>query len=232
MKPVILIAGAPAYDRLFVSPSVLLNATYSVAFSTAGALPLLAADLDAAQEYAEAAQALVLTGTAMFAPTMDLYPKLLQEEDPKRNAFDEAVYFAFKKAKKPILGICLGHQVINKYEGGEIISNFKFQDGVEHMLVPHSVKATKGSILERLFGNEFIVNSRHNDRVGKLAKSLTATAFSPDGVVEALEHNELPIYSVQWHPERTRGDYPEPANGEDMSPLFEWFVKLCTQLRR
>ncbi|MDR1589301.1 MAG: gamma-glutamyl-gamma-aminobutyrate hydrolase family protein [Oscillospiraceae bacterium] len=232
-KPFILLAGAPAYDRMYRAPAVLLNKTYSGAVAAAGGVPVLAhGDARFAGAYLEAADALLLTGTAFFAPERESLPKLLAEEEPARDAFDKAVYRVFKAARKPILGICLGHQMINVYEGGDVIKDFKLTDGVEHMLYPHTVEAERDGFLHELFGGTFTVNSRHNDRIGALARTMRAAALSPDGVIEAAEHGELPIYTVQWHPERTTGGSPEPYDGADMSPLFKWFVGLARRERR
>jgi len=226
----VLIAGAPAYDRHYREPAILLNKTYSAAITAGGALPLIALGNAAlAAEYAAVADALLLTGTASFAPVAGLLPKLKAEEEPVRDEFDRAVYFAFKAANKPILGICLGLQMINVFEGGTLKRNFKLRGGQnagEHMITTHPVITVPLSVLWALFGPEFDVNSRHNDRIDILADTLVGTAFSPDGVIEAVEHREKPIYGVQWHPERQRGDNPEPASrGSNMTPLFEWFVK-------
>jgi putative glutamine amidotransferase len=95
------------------------------------------------------------------------------------------------------------------------------------MLSSHTVETTEGSLLHRLFGKNFVINSRHNDRIGELASTLRATAYSPDGVIEAVEHVSLPVYAVQWHPERMRGDIPDPPAGQNMDPLFNWFVQFC-----
>jgi putative glutamine amidotransferase len=228
-QPRILLAGAPAYDRLRQEPSILINHTYVAALTQAGGAPLLAFPLiERAHTYAAKADALVLTGTSMFAPSFDLLPRLFAEEEPLRNRFDEAIYAAFRQAGKPILGICLGHQVINRYEGGSLIHDFKLQDGVEHMGTAHIVKVEPGTVLYQLFGEKLRVNSRHNNRVDQIAPTLRSTAVSPDGVVEALEHRELPILTVQWHPERSRGDQPEPFDATDPTPLFRHFIQRAT----
>jgi putative glutamine amidotransferase len=227
--PRILLAGAPAYDRLKLEPSVLINHTYVAALTQVGGLPLLAFPLiEQADAYAAATDALLLTGSAMFAPKQELFLQLLAEEDPLRNHFDEAIYAAFKRAGKPILGICLGHQMINCYEGGDLKYDFRLQDGVEHMGTAHTVSVEQGSILYQLFGKELRVNSRHNNRVDQIAPTLRPTAFSPDGVIEALEHRQLPIFAVQWHPERSRGDQPEPFDATDSTVLFRYFIELAT----
>jgi putative glutamine amidotransferase len=226
--PRILIAGAPAYDQLRLEPSVLISHDCAAAITQVGGIALLAFPLiDRADAYAAVADALVLTGTSMFTPTPDLLPQLLAEEEPVRNRFDEAIYAAFRRVGKPVLGICLGHQMINRYEGGSLKHDFKLQDGVEHMGTAHTVSVKPGSVLHQLFGEELCVNSRHNDRVDQVAPTLDPVAFSPDGVVEALEHSYLPIISVQWHPELSRGDLPEPYDATDPAPLFRHFVELA-----
>jgi putative glutamine amidotransferase len=204
-----------------------LNKTYPVAVAGAGGIPLLPEDIDAVEDYARLGDGLILTGTFSYTPDTEKRNRVETVELPKREAFDEAIYRAFRTLQKPVLGICLGHQMINKYEGGTVIQNFKFTDGVEHMLSSHPVYTETDSLLRRLFGEQFLINSRHNDRIGELSPALRVTARSPDGVIEAVEHKSLPVYAVQWHPERMRGDIPDPPGGQNMDPLFDWFVRRC-----
>jgi putative glutamine amidotransferase len=227
-KPTVLIAGAAAYDRFSYSPAVMVNKTYTTAFTHAGAVPLLAlGNPRDAKDYAMACDGLVLTGSAKFAPLKELYEKLQKQEEPLRDQFDEAIYWAFCNAEKPVFGICLGLQMINCYEGGTVLDNFRFRDGIEHMFHAHTVSVEKGCILQSLFGKTFKVNSRHFDKIEELAPTLKATTFSPDGVIEAIEHRTLPVFATQWHPERQRGENSEPQLAPDMTPLLEWFVDLC-----
>ncbi|MDR3341923.1 MAG: gamma-glutamyl-gamma-aminobutyrate hydrolase family protein [Treponema sp.] len=225
-KPVILVCGGPAFDRQFMDSAWVVNKSYTTAVASAGGIPLLPADSNRADGYAEIGDGLILTGFNSFSPdpTPPWFRRIKAEEIPKRNAFDAALYQAFKGLGKPILGICLGHHVINEQEGGTTVENFKCTEGVEHMWIQHPVQTTPGSMVHRLFGARFVINSRHNNRIGVLASSLRVTAVSPDGVIEAIEHQRLPVYGVQWHPERMRGDIPDPPEGVDMSPLFAWFI--------
>lgn len=224
MKPVILINGGLAYDRQFHSESFTLNKTYTAAISAAGGLPLMPLDWDALKDYAAIADGLVLSGSQGFSPD----PSLLRgNEHPVRDQMDQKLIAAFVAAKKPILGICLGLQQLNVFFGGDLHPNFKLEYGVEHSMTKHTVTASEGSQLHRLFGKEFYVNSRHNVKIRHLAPGLEVTALSPDGVIEGICHPTLPIAAFQWHPERIRGDFPEPPEGPAMDPLFREFVSLC-----
>ena len=46
-----------------------------------------------------------------------------------------------------------------------------------------------------------------------------------EGIIEAVEHESLPILGVQWHPERMIGD--EQTDLTDMLPLLRHFISLC-----
>ncbi len=68
--------------------------------------------------------------------------------------------------------------------------------------------------------NTIPVNSFHHQAVKDLAPEFVATAFSPDGIVEAMEHPEYSIFSVQWHPEPMA-----VAGNEMMLNLFRYHVR-------
>ena len=72
------------------------------------------------------------------------------------------------------------------------------------------------STLAGIYGESRQVNSLHHQTVDVVGAGLTVTATADDGGVEGLEHNELPIVAVQWHPEML------PARRTD--PLFTWLV--------
>lgn len=225
-KPIILLTGGQAYDCQFRSRSTMLNHTYLAAVVAAGGIPLLMTDPELAEEYAALADGLICTGTQAVAPD----PGLLCDEDHQwRNKREHRMIRAFLQAGKPILGICLGMQQINVVLGGELEKNFRFTLGVEHNRTTHPVFTAEGSLLRRLFGESFEVNSFHTVRVSKLAEDLKVTALSPDGVIEAYEHKSHPLWAFQFHPERMRGDFPDPPTGPDMTPVFTHFVARCAE---
>jgi gamma-glutamyl-gamma-aminobutyrate hydrolase PuuD len=50
--------------------------------------------------------------------------------------------------------------------------------------------------------------------------------LSGDGIIEAVRHVSLPIYAVQWHPERMVRKFAS-AFCDNAAPLFSWFADLC-----
>ena len=51
-----------------------------------------------------------------------------------------------------------------------------------------------------------LVNSAHHQGVGIPGRGIRYVQYAPDGVVEGLQHEFLPVYGVQWHPERLERD--------------------------
>lgn len=103
----------------------------------------------------------------------------------------------FVKAGKPVFGICRGEQLLNVYFGGTLKQHINgHSNGVYH-----STKATAGSIVQSACGSSFRVYSSHHQAVKKLGTGLRATQKASDGTIEAIEHETLPVFAVQWHPE-------------------------------
>lgn len=123
--------------------------------------------------------------------------------NPDTAGISMAVIQEFYKTKK-ILGICLGHQCIAKFFGANIV---KSQN-------PTHGKTSKIFVCEnsKLFKNlpkNFDVTRYHSLEVEKssMPPSLKITAETQDGTIMALEHNTLPIYGVQFHPEAILTQY-------------------------
>ena len=227
MKPIICIAPAPAVEPMFFNDGWMVNKKYFLGVSAGGGVPVMATDIELAEEYARLCDGLVLTGSAMYMPSPEYAAQAKVIEKQKRDPQDAQLFYAFQKAGKPVLGICRGQQNINVFLGGTLAKKFKLTDGVEHLMRKHEMVAQPGSLICELFGETFITNSRHNNRIDQLADGLKVTARSHDGVIEAIEHESEPIYAVQWHPERMRGDLPDPFDGPDTTILFQKFSEIC-----
>ncbi len=227
MKPIICIAPAPAVEPMFFNDGWMVNKKYFLGVSAGGGVPVMATDIELAEEYARLCDGLVLTGSAMYMPSPEYAAQAKVIEKQKRDPQDAQLFYAFQKAGKPVLGICRGQQNINVFLGGTLAKKFKLTDGVEHLMRKHEIVAQPGSLICELFGETFITNRRHNNRIDQLADGLKVTARSHDGVIEAIEHESEPIYAVQWHPERMRGDLPDPFDGPDTTILFQKFSEIC-----
>ena len=79
------------------------------------------------------------------------------------------------------------------------------QKDLHHMdrALRHPVRAEADSVLGRLYGTDFHVNSTHHQAVRNLGEGLRPTAWSPEGLVEAYEHTSGLIWGTQFHPEKS-----------------------------
>lgn len=232
MNPVILLSGGTS-AAANGTPSWALNQNYADNIRRVGGIPLLAVNNDCAEEYADLADGLLLSGGKDVDPA--LYGEKLKYDfvitDPLRDDLEWKLIKAFVDRKKPIFGICRGVQVLNAYFGGTLYQDIPDELGGGHARgVCHPVTLKKDSILGRLFGESLEINSYHHQALKDLGKDLTATAWSDANghtIVEAVEHVSLPIWAVQWHPERMTGPATNPENCVDSLPVFQYFMDQC-----
>ena len=151
------------------------------------------------------------------------------EPDRELDKAQRDILDAFVKAKKPILGICRGMQLINIYFGGSLHQDLVTRDihtrknGNDSI---HSVKSVEeGNLFEKFYGKTFNINSAHHQGTKKLGKGLKEVLRSEDGVCEAVIHEELPIIATQFHPERMsyKQRRDDAVVGEE---IFEYFKSL------
>ena len=72
-----------------------------------------------------------------------------------------------------------------------------------------------------MYKRQAYVNSFHHQAIKDLAPHFKVVAKAPDGIIEAIEHESLPIYAVQFHPEALSHKYGE------MQDIFNVFIKKC-----
>lgn len=150
--------------------------------------------------------------------------------DHHRDRAELALFQAFFQAGKPILGICRGMQVINVALGGDLIQDLPpvslpFHGRAGHDLV-HPLRAEQDSLLYRLYGPVFLVNSTHHQAVDCLGNGLRAIAWAESGFSEAIDYPGRPILGVQFHPERM-SFARRRADTVDGAGIFKEFLRWC-----
>lgn len=136
----------------------------------------------------------------------------------------------FLKAGKPVFGICRGHQMLNIAFGGTLIQDLPGAE--KHTRRPddtdnvHPAHTAPGSFAYRLYGPGCSVNSSHHQGIGIPGKGFRPVMWSEDGVVEAAAHETLPVWSVQWHPERMCFTFARDDTADGGS-VFRFFLEQC-----
>ncbi len=226
MKPLILLTAGLEVVRGMDQRQLFQN--YADAVCRAGGQPVLALGLD--EELADRADGLFLTGGVDIEPERYGCERKAWcgQADPVRDLEELRLFDWFARRGKPILGVCRGLQLINTALGGTLWQDQKEERGVDGHIVGAipPVSLSPASALCRLFGEEILVNSYHHQSVRELGGGLKATAMSGK-IVEGIEHQSLPVWAVQWHPERMTGEGRATKEGPDMNPLFTWFVRAC-----
>ena len=126
--------------------------------------------------------------------------------DEARDLRELALTHAFAARSVPIFGICRGLQVINVAFGGTLCQHIDGHGQVGGTDRLHKTQ-TNDTLLRSLYGARFTANSAHHQSVDRLGADLHAIQWADDGTVEALRHATLPIFAVQWHPERLSGAF-------------------------
>lgn len=142
------------------------------------------------------------------------------------------------QANIPLLGICLGMQVINVALGGTLLKDIPAQvpnaighsqDPRHRELLTHAITVFPHTKLAELSGcadgGMIRTNSFHHQAVDGLAQGLVVVARAEDGIIEAIEKPGKEIIGVQWHPENFAQDRPEAF------ALFQWLVAAAQRTR-
>ena len=99
--------------------------------------------------------------------------------------------------KIPILGVCLGHQIIGQVFGSKIIQAKKLMHGKTSKIM-----SKKTGVLKNL-PKTFEATRYHSLIIDKksLSKDLEITAETKDGLIMGVRHKEFQVHGVQFHPE-------------------------------
>ena len=187
-------------------------------------------------DYAAELDGLVLQGGTDISPQMYGEEPLRPEwaGDPERDRYELDLLNRFLDAKKPVLGICRGQQLINVAMGGTLYQDTEtqkpgaqvHQDTAVYDEKHHHIEILPGTRLAALYPGvgQAKVNSLHHQAVNRLGKGLAVEAHSvEDGVIEAIRHDG-PQYvaGVQWHPEFLHGRDDAVL---DAAPLLQDFIR-------
>ncbi len=223
----------------------------TLAVLRAGGLPVMLPALDdaaASGTLVDMVDGLVLAGGA------DVSPRSYGEEplreswrgDAIRDAYERRLLQLATDRGVPVLGICRGIQLLNVAMGGTLWQDITTQ--VEGSLVHrdwdrydengHDIRVDADSWVGRAYGGRaaLTVNSVHHQGIATLAPGLRATAWAPDGIIEAVESIDPAhfVAAVQWHPEwleaeRVAAGGPDDGRA-DGHAIFAAFAQQCTQV--
>lgn len=222
-------------------PAVMVLQAYINAIVQAGGAPvLIPSDLPEASwdEVLHRLDGILFTGggdiaTERFAGQP--HPKV-GGVDEGRDAIELALARSAAESNTPFLGICRGLQVVNVALGGTLYTDIfdqtpnalkhNYEDPdiyKERTHLAHAVRIEAGSRVGALLRAESLqVNSLHHQGIKDLAPGLRATAFAPDGIIEAVELPGHPFaIAVQWHPEWL-------TDQEATRRLFQAFVEAAS----
>ena len=153
--------------------------------------------------------------------------------DSDRDIAEFALVKAFAEKKKPILGICRGCQLLNVAFGGNLyqdISNASEHCSFSDYDLVHKVTVKEDSFLYKMYGAEFSVNSFHHQAIKETGNGFDVIAKEDNTTIEGIVHKELPVFGVQWHPERMcfANKREDTVDG---SEVFKFFIKLCKEFQ-
>jgi putative glutamine amidotransferase len=180
----------------------LVGRAYAAMVTQAGGAPLILPCIrECVADYLRIADGIILTGGDDPVTThwgIPMHPKATPV-DPERQVFELALLEALKPLReKPVLGVCLGMQMMGLHAGGTLDQHLPDTLPTADL---HWNKCNH-EIIGELGGGA--VHSHHRQALTDPGRHMKVIATSPDGVIEAIRHDDRPFYlGVQWHPERT-----------------------------
>lgn len=204
--------GAPRDSRADASVPdfrYTLPSTYARAVTDAGGIPvLLPHQREHIDDYLDMCSGFVLAGgddpdTAPFGEPVHSEAKLIH---PQRQRFEIALLAALDSVSHPVLGICLGMQMMALHHGGRLDQHLPDTLGdaaAKHDRQTHTIRCPVDD--HPVLPPTGAVYSRHHQAISDTG-AMRVCAVAEDGVIEAcdLAGTERLYLGVQWHPERTQ----------------------------
>jgi putative glutamine amidotransferase len=184
-----------------------LGLTYMRAIELAGGVPVVLPPLqDGLPTLLERLDGVCLSGGPDLDPVAygARAHELLGPTEPALDRFELNLARAADAAGMPLLGICRGLQALNVARGGTLHQHVDGHRQTELATQPvHAVRIAPRSRVARVLKSRATqVNSFHHQAIDGLGVGLVATAWAPDGTIEAIEDRRHPfLLAVQWHAE-------------------------------
>jgi putative glutamine amidotransferase len=189
-----------------------LNRNYTLALAQAGAAPIVLCPDAPIEVCLELCAGIVLSGGGdlpeSFGPGDEpgWQSKVPGDaESLERIRWERELLQAFADHGRPVLGVCFGMQLMNLHFGGKLLGDLSRRPspGLDHggggSSVPHALRVARESRFFQGWTPPATVSSSHRQAVAQVAPDFVASAWAPDGVVEAIEREQL--IGVEWHPE-------------------------------
>ncbi len=218
MKPIIGITAGRRTDEGALTPlnRVDISANYANAVTAAGGVAIILPPIPAS-----ASSVIDVVDGLIFSGGSDLDPALFGDSevhadtygiDDDRDAFELELARLSYERDLPVMGLCRGIQSLNVALGGTLhqhvpdisdIQHRQQEEGVLSHNPIHPVRLEAGSLVAGIYDGETVeTNSFHHQAIKDVAEPLTATGWSTDGLVEAVEAPDRTcFFAVQWHPE-------------------------------
>lgn len=215
-----------------IYPYYVLRQDYFTAITKAGGIAVgIPVSTENIEDYIEELDGLLLPGGDYDIPPHTygedtVHETVVMKKD--RIDFDITLTKKFLERDKPILGICLGEQLLAVLHGGRLIQDIEYElpDATEHYvedrLKPaHEIEIKQGTLLHSILGvSTMNVNSHHHQAVKEEVEGFVVSARSLDGVIEAIEvPSKKFCVGLQWHPEHF-------AKEKELE-IFKAFVEAC-----
>ena len=229
VAPLIAVAGRTgAPSKVSRDEVAFAGKRYLNSILRAGGEPVVTApqtfSVTGAQDLLSRFDALLLMGGPDVDPMM--YGQTASSQvygvSPQQDQFEVAMLQGALANQLPVLAVCRGMQLANVVLGGTLVQHLadlsnaatlvahapgEFPVGAE--FVVHDVELTAESWLASATQSRHVQGaSFHHQGIDRLAPGFQAVGFAPDGLLEAIEHEEHRIVGVQWHPEDTSADDP------------------------
>lgn len=212
--------------------AVVLTEHYVHALRAAGARPVILSPQDpwSDDEVAEL-DGIVLTGGTDLDPALYGGAELATAfpADPRRDAFEIALFRAARRVEVPVLGICRGLQVIAVASGGALLQHLS-EDLPAHpasaaRVTEVDVEIHPASDVALVLGTAARVGAFHHQGIDEIGSGLRVVARHASGLPMALEaETGSAVIAVQWHPELAAAE----ERGEG---LFSAFVAATARTR-